>query len=239
MKCFLIVLFCLVIVIVMGSLLEISSNDRITLENMAFLRPVYDQCTPQHQHKIDKLVSWHRKYNHPFLVERSVKMTNNNNDNNNDTRFACFIHLGCFDDSNNNMAKWYEFAAIIGVPAALDKRCVEYIKMKANDDMDIIWGLDAAAQKEKIYLEYPQKGLIESFVIQDGHIVQTYRYVKQPVLPKQAAKFSFMYARETDQGEKDSVHLALKTPIETPRGMVYLISQNFKDHTSTLYYRFK
>jgi cytochrome b involved in lipid metabolism len=102
--------------------------------------------------------------------------------------------------------------------------------------MDIIWGLDAAAQKEKIYLEYPQKGLIESFVIQEGRIVQTYRYVKQPA---PSPKFAFMYSRLTATGEKDSEHMALKTPLVTPRGTVYLISQNIKDHTTTLYYRFR
>ena len=233
MKWFLIAILC----VVMATLLEISSNDKVTLQNVAFLRPLYNQCTVDYQHKIDNLVSWHRKYNHPFLVERSVKTKDDKEEN--DTRFACFIHLGCFDAIN--VSKWDEFAAIIGVPPPLDQQCVEYIKRadKASgglEDMDIIWGLDAAAQKEKIYLEYPQKGLIESFVIQNGQIVQTYRYVKQPSPSKW---FSFVYIRTTAAGEKDSEHLALKTPLVTPRGTVYLISQNIKDHTTTLYYRMK
>jgi hypothetical protein len=228
--------------VIMALLMEISSKDKITLQNVAFLQPLYNQCTVEYQRKIDNLVSWHRKYNHPFLVERSVKTKDGHQEEEeNDTRFACFIHLGCFEAIN--MSKWDEFAAIIGVPPLLNQQCVEYIKRpdKASgglEDMDIIWGLDAVAQKEKIYLEYPQKGLIESFVIQNGQVVQTYNYVKQP-LPT-SKWFSFMYVRTTAAtGEKDSEHMALKTPLATPRGTVYLISRNVKDHTTTLYYRMK
>jgi hypothetical protein len=239
---------CIIILfgVFLTTLLQISSNDRLTLQNRRFLQPVYARCDLKQQRKIDHLVSWHRKYNHPFLVERSLKIYTNDtcNSNKNDTRFACFIHLAAFRGCAPD--KWREFAhTILDLPAALEQRCAEYIfqKKMENDmdmdmDMDIIWGLDVAAQKEKIYLESPQKGLIESFVIDQNsrQIVQTYRYVKQPAV--EGARFAFMYVRFNDKGEKDSRHMALKEPLRLAAlGVVYLISQNPTDRTVTLYYR--
>jgi hypothetical protein len=196
-----------------------------------FISDIYDICNANYKTKITRLIDWHKKYNHPFLAERSEKVDIVSGKKNN-TRFACFIHLGSFASDNEN--KWIEFSKIIGIPKEIEEICLSSIVRGAND-IDIIWGLDPIENIEKIYLEYPELGKIDSYVINNLEIVDRYEYIKKK---SNNPSYSFMYIRLTSNKKKDSYHMVLKDPIKYKNGIGYIISYNHIKKTYTTYYRF-
>ena len=209
--------------------LELSSNTNITNRNEEFISDIYDICSHEYKTKITRLTDWHKKYNHPFLAERSEKVDIVSGNKNN-TRFACFIHLGSFGSDN----EWIEFSNIIGIPKEIEEICLSSIVRGAND-IDIIWGLDPLEKIEKIYLEYPQLERIDSYIINGLEIVDRYKYIKAE---SNNPSYSFMYTRLTSSGKKDSYHMVLKEPIKYNNGIGYIISYNPIKKTYTTYYRF-
>jgi hypothetical protein len=224
----LIVIICLAVLL---KFLEISSNMKITDMNISFISDIYKICSYEYKTKLTKLVDWHKKYNHPFLVERSEKVDIVSGKKNN-TRFAVFIHLGCFVGSDPS--KWIEFSNIIGIPKEIEEMCLSSIVRGAND-IDIIWGLDPLEKIEKIYLEYPELGRIDSYVISGLDVIDRYEYIKGKT---NNPLYSFMYVRLTSDKKKDSYHMVLKDPIKYKNGIGYIISYNPVKKTYTTYYRF-
>ena len=228
------IIYVLVIAICLAVLfkfLELSSNTKITNRNRAFISDIYDICSDKYKTKITRLIDWHIKYNHPFLAERSEKVDIVSSKKNN-TRFATFIHLGSFDSDN----EWIEFSNIIGIPKEIEEICLSSIRRGAND-IDIIWGLDPLEKIEKIYLEYPELGRIDSYIVSDLEIVDRYEYIKSKSKSNNPS-YSFMYTRLTSKKKKDSYHMVLKDPIKYNNGLGYIISYNPIKKTYTTYYRF-
>jgi hypothetical protein len=232
------ILIIIVFLLVLPPLLNISSNSRITSKNKEFISDIYDACTDNYKIKITKLIDWHTAYNHPFLVERSIK-TNRSTGEKNNLRFAVYIDLGCFIDSRGYVdeKKWLQFSSIITLPIELEKRCLEYI-IKGGGDVDLIWGLDSLEDKEKIYLEYPKLGKIESNIVKGRKILETYQYNKRNITNSNTV--NFMYTRTNSKGIQDSYHYVLKNPI--PMGpidkyKIYIVSYSPISNTETLYYR--
>jgi hypothetical protein len=224
----LILAICLAVLV---KLLDISTNMKITNINRDFICDIYELCVSEYKTKLTGLVNWHKKYNHPFLVERSEKV-DIVLDKKNNTRFAVFIHLGCFLGSEPS--KWIEFSNIIGIPKEIEEICLSSILRGAND-IDIIWGLDPLEKIEKIYLEYPELGRIDSYIINGLEIVDRYEYIKGK---SNNPLYSFMYIRLTSNKKKDSYHMVLKEPIKYKNGIGYIISYNPVKKTYTTYYRF-
>jgi hypothetical protein len=214
---------------VLVKFLELSSNMKITNMNREFISDIYSLCCAEYKTKITRLVDWHKKYNHPFLAERSEKVDIVSGNKNN-TRFAVFIHLGSFASDN----EWIEFSNIIGIPKEIEEICLSSIVRGAND-IDIIWGLDPLEKIEKIYLEYPELGRIDSYVIRGLEIIDRYEYIKGK---SNNPSYSFMYTRLTSDKKKDSYHMVLKDPIKYNTGIGYIISYNPIKKTYTTYYRF-
>jgi hypothetical protein len=229
------ILIIIVCLLVLSPLLNISSNSRITSKNKEFIRDIYEACSITYRSKITDIIDWHTAYNHPFLVERSLK-TNKTTGEKNNLRFAVYIDLGCFIDTNGYIweKKWLEFSKIIGVPIELEKKCLEYI-IRGEGDVDLIWGLDPLEGKEKIYLEYPKLGRIESNVIDSGNIVEKYEYNKSEIT--NSDKFRFMYTRTNSKGQQDSYHYVLKNPIYMGIYKIYIVSYNPSSNSETIYYR--
>jgi hypothetical protein len=226
------IIYLLIITISLAVLLkflELSSNTKITSQNREFISDIYDICSAKNKTKINRLVDWHKKYNHPFLAERSEKVDIISGNKNN-TRFAVFIHLGSFSSDN----EWIEFSNIIGIPREIRDICLSSILRGAND-IDIIWGLDPLEKVEKIYLEYPELGRIDSYVISGLEVVDRYEYIKGK---SNNPSYSFMYTRLTSSGKKDSYHMVLKDPIKYKNGIGYIISYNTIKKSYTTYYRF-
>jgi hypothetical protein len=222
----LIIIICIAVLV---KFLELSSNMKITNTNREFISDIYEICSAENKTKITRLVDWHKKYNHPFLAERSEKVDIVSGKKNN-TRFAVFIHLGSFASDN----EWLEFSNIIGIPKEIEDICLSSIIRGAND-IDIIWGLDPLEHIEKIYLEYPELGRIDSYVISGLDVVDRYEYIKGK---SNNPLYSFMYIRLTSSGKKDSYHMVLKDPIKYNNGIGYIISYNPVKKTYTTYYRF-
>ena len=204
---------------------------KITIMNEKFISDIYESCNAENKTKLTRLIDWHKKYNHPFLAERSEKVDIVSGKKNN-TRFACFIHLGSFVGSEPS--KWLEFSNIIGIPKEIEEICLSSILRGAND-IDIIWGLDPLEKIEKIYLEYPEIGKIDSYVVSGLEIVDRYEYIKSK---SNNPLYSFMYTRLTSKKMKDSYHMVLKDPIKYNNGKGYIISYNPIKKTYTTYYRF-
>ena len=124
---------------------------------------------------------------------------------------------------------------ILGIPVEIEQKCIEYIEK--GKEVDLIWGLDPLEKKEKIYLEYPNRGLIESYIFLDGRVLDKYKYVKTST--PNSSKYSFMYTRTTSSGTKDSFHYALKEPINIGKDgyKIYIVSHNPSSGNITYYYR--
>jgi hypothetical protein len=197
--------------------------------NEKFISDIYGICTTENKIKLSRLIDWHKKYNHPFLAERSEKVDIISGKKNN-TRFAVFIHLGSFSSDN----EWIDFSNIIGIPKEIEEICLSSIRRGAND-IDIIWGLDPLEKIEKIYLEYPELGRIDSYVISGSEIVDRYEYIRGK---SNNPLYSFMYTRLNSDKKKDSYHMVLKDPIKYKNGIGYIISYNPVKKTYTTYYRF-
>jgi hypothetical protein len=216
-------------------LLRLSSNSKITRLNFEFIKDIYDNSSDEYKRKITRLIDWHTAYNHPFLAERSKKIDKNGLEN--DMRFAIFMDLTAFISLDGKLwtKKWYEMCEILGIPLEIEKKCIEYIEK--GEEVDLIWGLDPLEKKEKIYLEYPNSGLIESYIVLDGCVLDRYKYVKTST--PNSSKYSFMYTRTTSSGKKDSYHYALRKPIHVyNKGhKIYIVSHNPSSGTITHYYR--
>ena len=131
--------------------------------------------------------------------------------------------------------KWLEFSTIINMPIEIEKKCINYM-IKREYEVDFIWGLDPLEEKEKIYLEFPSKGLIESYIINDGDITEKYEYVKRK---SNSSRFKFMYTRTSSEGIKDSFHYVLTEPVIKDNKTIYIISYSPSSETQTYYYRYK
>jgi hypothetical protein len=216
-------------------LLRLSSTSKITQLNFDFIKDIYDKSGEEYRTKIQRLVEWHTAYNHPFLAERSKKVDRNGAEN--DMRFAIFMDLTAFMSPDGKLwaKKWYEMSEILGIPLEIEKKCIEYIE--SGEEVDLIWGLDPLEKKDKLYLEYPNSGLIESYIFSNGEIVDRYKYVKTST--PNSSKYSFMYTRTTSGGVKDSFHYALRKPINVyNKGhKIYIVSHNPSNGTITYYYR--
>lgn len=218
------------------TLLDISSINRITDKNIEFIKDVYDRSTDHYKKKLKQLMDWHKAYHHPFLVERSYKVhipTGKINDD----RFAIFIDLGAFliKDGYIDEKKWLEFSTIIDMPIEIEKKCITCM-IKREEQVDFIWGLDPLEEKEKIYLEYPSKGLIESYIVEDNEVTDRYEYTKRKTY---SSRFKFMYTRTTSKGIQDSFHYVLSEPIYKDNKTIYIISHSPSSETITYYYRFE
>ena len=229
----LVIIICILLLPFILVLLRLSSTSRITQINIDFIKDIYDNCSSEYRVKIDRLISWHRAYNHPLLVERSKKIDNSNNAEN-DMRFAIFTDLKAFVDYNGQLwkKKWYEMSNILGIPVEIEKICIEYIEK--GEEVDLIWGVDPLKQKEKIYLEYPEKGLIESYIVSNGKVIDKYKYIKSN---SSSSRYSFMYTRINSKNNVDSYHYALREPLDMNGYKVYIVSHNPNDNTKTYYYR--
>ncbi len=216
-------------------LLRLSSTSKITQNNVEFIKDIYENCSEEYKTKITRLIEWHTAYNHPFLAERSKKIDRAGVEN--DMRFAIFMDLTAFINVDGQLwaKKWYEMSHILGIPLDIERKCIEYIE--SGEEVDLIWGLDPLEKKEKIYLEYPNRGLIESYIFLDGHVLDKYKYTKTST--PNSSKYSFMYTRNTSSGVKDSFHYALKEPIEMNNSghKIYIVSHNPSSGTITHYYR--
>jgi hypothetical protein len=216
-------------------LLRLSSNSKITQLNFDFIKDIYDNSSEEYKTKIKKLVDWHTAYNHPFLAERSKKVDKNGSEN--DMRFAVFMDLTAFISTDGKLwaKKWYEMAEILEIPLEIENKCIEYIEK--GEEVDLIWGLDPLEKKEKLYLEYPNSGLIESYIYSKKQVLDNYKYVKTST--PNSSKYSFMYTRTTSSGVKDSFHYALRKPINVyNKGhKIYIVSHNPSNSTITYYYR--
>ena len=228
-----IVLFVAMVVI---TLLDISSIIQTTNQNIEFIKDLYERSTERYKIKLQQLIDWHKAYHHPFLVERSYKIHMPTNKVNND-RFAVFIDLGVFltKDGYIQEKKWLEFSTIINMPIEIEKKCINYM-IKREYEVDFIWGLDPLEGKEKIYLEFPSKGLIESYIINDGDITERYEYIKRK---SNSSRFKFMYTRTSSDGVQDSFHYVLTDPIVKDDKTIYIISYSPSSNTQTYYYRYK
>ena len=233
-------IFTIIIVLFLGmiivTLLDISSIIQITNQNIEFIKDLYERSTEIYKIKLQKLIDWHKAYHHPFLVERSYKIHLPTNKVNND-RFAVFIDLGAFltRDGYIQEKKWLEFSTIINMPIEIEKKCINYM-IKREYEVDFIWGLDPLEEKEKIYLEFPSKGLIESYIINDGDITESYEYIKRKTI---SSRFKFMYTRTSSDGLKDSFHYVLTEPVIKDNKTIYIISYSPSSQTQTYYYRYK
>lgn len=218
------------------TLLDLSSITKTTEENIEFIRDVYERSTDEYKIKLQQLIDWHKAYHHPFLVERSYKIHKPTGKINND-RFAIFIDLGAFLTRDGYILekKWLEFSTIIKMPIEIEKKCINYM-IKREEEVDFIWGLDPLEEKEKIYLEFPSKGLIESYVINEGDITERYEYVKRKT---SSPRFKFMYIRRNSNGESDSYHYVLTNPVKKDNKTIYIISYSPSSNTQTYYYRYK
>lgn len=216
-------------------LLRLSSTSRITQDNVEFIKDIYENCSEEYKTKITRLIDWHTAYNHPLLVERSKKVDKNGPTN--DMRFAIFMDLTAFVNVDGQLwdKKWYEMSTILDIPLEIERKCIEYIEK--GEEVDLIWGLDPLEKKEKIYLEYPNRDLIESYIITDGKVLDTYKYLKTST--PNSSKYSFMYTRRTSSGVKDSFHYALRQPIHMNNKChkIYIVSHNPSSSTITYYYR--
>jgi hypothetical protein len=216
-------------------LLRLSSNSKITRLNFEFIKDIYDNCSEEYKTKITRLIDWHTAYNHPLLAERSKKIDKNGSEN--DMRFAIFMDLTAFISLDGKLwaKKWHEMSEILGIPIEIEKKCIEYIER--GEEVDLIWGLDPLEKREKIYLEYPNRGLIESYIVLDGCVLDRYKYVKTST--PNSSKYSFMYTRTTSSGTKDSYHYALREPIHMGKDgyKIYIVSHNPSSGTITHYYR--
>ena len=216
-------------------LLRLSSTSKNTQKNVEFIKDIYERCSEVYKTKINRLIDWHTAYNHPFLAERSKKIDKNGAENN--MRFAIFMDLTAFINIDGQLwsKKWYEMCTILNIPVDIERKCIEYIE--SGEEVDLIWGLDPLEKKEKIYLEYPNRGLIESYIILDGSILDRYKYLKTNT--PNSSKYSFMYTRTTSSGVKDSFHYALREPIEMNSSghKIYIVSHNPSSGTITYYYR--
>jgi hypothetical protein len=230
----LVIIICILLLPFLLVLLRLSSTSRITQINIDFIKDIYDNCSSEYRVKIDRLISWHRAYNHPLLAERSKKIDNSNNAEN-DMRFAIFTDLKAFVDYNGQLwkKKWYEMSNILGIPVEIEKICIEYIEK--GEEVDLIWGVDPLKQKEKIYLEYPDKGLIESYIVSNGKVIDKYKYIKSS--NSSSSRYSFMYTRINSKNNVDSYHYALREPLDMNGYKVYIVSHNPNDNTETYYYR--
>ena len=229
-----VLIICILLLPFLLVLLRLSSISRTTQTNVDFIKDIYDNCNSEYRVKIERLINWHRAYNHPFLVERSKKIDNSTNAEN-DMRFAVFTDLTAFVDSNGQLwnKKWYEISNILGIPVEIEKICIEYIEK--GEEVDLIWGVDPLKQKEKIYLEYPDKGLIESYIVSNGEVIDKYKYIKSS--NSSNPRYSFMYTRFTSKNKVDSYHYALREPLVMNGYKVYIVSHNPNDNTETYYYR--
>jgi hypothetical protein len=218
------------------TLLDLSSITQTTNENIEFIHDIYERSTELYKIKLQQLIDWHKAYHHPFLVERSYKTHLPTNKINND-RFAIFIDLGAFltKDGYIQEKKWLEFSTIIKMPIELERKCINYM-IKREQDVDFIWGLDPLEEKEKIYLDFPSKGIIESYIINDGDITERYEYVKRK---SNSPRFKFMYTRTNSKGKQDSFHYVLTEPIVKDNKKIYIISYSPSSQTQTYYYRYK
>jgi hypothetical protein len=223
----------LFVLMIMYRFLQLSSITSITEKNVRFISDLLERSSPSNRMKMIQLIDWHKQYHHPFLVERSYKIHEKDKSMNND-RFAVFIDLGCFltGESIDNK-KWIHFSNIIKMPLSIEKTCIEYM-MTGKDQVDFIWGLDPVEQKEKIYLEFPNKGTIESYIVENGKILDVYEYTRSPTKNVHA---SFMYIRRDRNGIIDSYHYALKKPIIKRDHTIYIVSYSPVNHTKTYYYR--
>jgi hypothetical protein len=228
-----IVLFAAMILI---TLLELSSITQTTNDNIEFIKDIYERSTGHYKTKIQQLIDWHKAYHHPFLVERSYKTHIPTNKINND-RFAVFIDLGAFltKDGYIQEKKWLEFSTIIKMPIEIEKKCINYM-IKREEEVDFIWGLDPLEGKEKIYLEFPSRGLIESYIINDDDITESYEYIKRKTT---SSRFKFMYTRTSSEGVQDSFHYVLSEPVIKDNKTIYIISYSPSSETQTYYYRYK
>jgi hypothetical protein len=226
----------IVVSIILITLLDISSTNKITQQNIEFIKDVYDRSTEHYQNKLKQLMDWHIAYHHPFLVERSYKI-HTPTGKINDDRFAIFIDLGAFltQDGHIYQKKWLEFSTIINIPLEIEKKCIDSM-LKGEQQVDLIWGLDPLEEKEKIYLEYPSKGLIESYIVEDQEVTDRYEYIKRKT---NRSCFKFMYTRTNRKGEKDSFHYVLTNPIQKDNKTIYVISYSPSSETKTYYYRYQ
>ena len=108
--------------------------------------------------------------------------------------------------------------------------------IKREEQVDFIWGLDPLEEKEKIYLEFPSKGLIETYIINDDNITERYEYIKRKTI---SPRFKFMYTRTSSDGLKDSFHYVLTEPVIKNNKTIYIISYSPSSETQTYYYRYK
>jgi hypothetical protein len=216
-------------------LLRLSSNSKITQLNFEFIKDIYENCSEEYKTRITRLIDWHTAYNHPFLAERSKKIDRSGLEN--DMRFAIFMDLTAFVSVDGKLwaKKWHEMSEILEIPLDIERKCIEYIEK--GEEVDLIWGLDPLEKKEKIYLEYPNRGLIESYIVLDGRVLDKYKYVKTST--PNSSKYSFMYTRTTSSGTKDSYHYALRKPIDIGKDgyKIYIVSHNPSSGTITHYYR--
>jgi hypothetical protein len=226
---FTIILFNIVI-----TFLNVSSKMNTTLKNVDFITDIYEICTDNYKEKINRLIDWHKIYHHPFLVERSYKYHKSTKTVNN-YRFAIFIDLGGFilDNGMINEKKWLDFSEIIKMPLEIEKSCIDYM-ITSKDQVDFIWGLDPLEGKEKIYLEFPKSGKIESYIIHEHTIADSYEYIKNKT---NSIRLNFMYTRINSNKEKDSYHFALKNPIRIENYKIYIISYSPLGNSITYYYR--
>jgi hypothetical protein len=235
---YLILIVCILILPFIIVLLRLSSTSRTTQTNVDFIQDIYDNCNSEYRLKIQGLIDWHKAYHHPFLAERSKKIDKCNNSEN-DMRFAIFTDLTAFVDNSRIpqgklwAKKWFELSKILNIPPEIEKICIQHIEK--GEEVDLIWGLDPFKQKEKIYLEYPHRGLIESYIVSNGIVLDRYKYIKTST--PNNSKYSFMYSRINSSGIKDSFHYALKEPIDMNNNKIYIVSHNPGDNTITYYYR--
>lgn len=225
-----------IVTIILITLLDISSTNKITQQNIEFIKDIYDRSTEHYKKKIQQLIDWHIAYHHPFIVERSYKIHTPTRKIN-DSRFAIFIDLDAFltKDKYIDEKKWLEFSKIIDIPLEIEQKCIDSM-IKGEEQVDFIWGLDPLEEKEKIYLEYPSKGLIESYIVQDGEVTDKYEYIKRKT---DSSRFKFMYTRTSSDGLKDSFHYVLSEPLIKDNKTIYVVSYSPFSETQTYYYRFQ
>ncbi len=230
------ILIGILVSIILITLLDISSKYKITHQNIEFIKDIYERSTEHYQRKIKQLMDWHIVYHHPFLVERSYKIHNPTGKINN-YRFAIFTDLNAFvtKEQKINQKKWLEYSNIINIPIEIEKKCIDSM-LKGEEEVDLIWGLDPLEQKEKIYLEYPSRGLIESYIINGDEVTDRYEYIKRKT---NSSRFKFMYIRRNRKGESDSYHYVLTNPIQKENKTIYIISYSPSSKTTTFYYRYQ
>jgi hypothetical protein len=210
---------------------KILQKQFITTNNLEFINDIYKKLQYNQKNKFDKIVTWHRIYNHPLLIERSIKI-NTFNKSINKNRMTIIISLSYFfKDLKGTIdeIKWIQWKQILNLPNDIEKKIIKYL-ISGNGLVDFIWGIDLDEKKEKIYLENSNENKIYCYIFLKKK-KNTFIYNK---ISKSSKHFRFYYKRKNKENKIDSYHFFLKKVIRINNNIIHIIS--ISKNSITIYY---